>query len=913
MLRSKLSLLALTCTVISFIFVQGCGDDTDRKKGAVTDYSNYVDLRLTTLEVDVGELEPAFDPDYVGPYTLNLATDVESINITAATNAEDAVLEIYKQEFVLDENGLPIQKFTYDENGTPVWEVDENGEPLYDIRFRNGLPIDDGSGNYVVAYIGEINQIEPGEVDTKTIREGDNVIGLRVRTQPLNHLLTYTINVHRVNSKAMLLGLDVFDPVAVDLDPEFDPAVPNIPYVAEVAYETCMILLRGRTNDRYAGLTVNGLEADHLEFIPYDVEEGDNSFALVAEAAYGGATESYSLVVKRATGTEAEYAADATLNSMILTGVEFARDFGCYISSYEGAINRDVTSMQLTAVTSIAGASIRYGEPVVDGDGEITGLKDGAITVESGTPLDISIEENFIERAVEVTATNGTAIKYYVFNITRRSTNWVAVATAAELQSALKNAEPGDEIVLASGEYTGEVSVEASGDAQAHFFSDRSGTADDPIILRSRSSSVFAQVTGADHTANDALKLNGNHWQIKYLQIGGAQNGLVLDAASNNTIENLLIDGVGERALIVANGSSHNQVRGSSFANTGLAPREGLETRGEAIVIGSSADDWATAPDGTMDEKAYDNTIRSNTFGPNIAAEAIEISEGTLRTLVQYNIFDTQSTGSNAEDSSLLVIKGNDASVSYNSFINSEGSAFSSLLSAKNVSRDWVTDNWGENNNFFQNISDLAEADIALANSNDVSVLNVAENSREDDVEVRYDGAGINTEYQVPVYQLQTSTDAPLCLREERPYLTREQIDALGENRPFLPLVYMADCAQSSDQYWKLVNGGDGYIMLAPADDVARVLVPATPRFVLNPAEPLVTLNPAEDFPRILNFMDGYMLRWLPVHNGDEVVFANRGDWAFRYVLTGNDEIDTTAMIALSFGSGLQQFKLIEQ
>jgi len=207
----------------------------------------------------------------------------------------------------------------------------------------------------------------------------------------------------------------------------------------------------------------------------------------------------------------------------------------------------------------------------------------------------------------------------------------------------------------------------------------------------------------------------------------------------------------------------------------------------------------------------------------------------------------------------------------------------------------------------------LAEADIALANSNDVSVLNVAENSREDDVEVRYDGAGINTEYQVPVYQLQTSTDAPLCLREERPYLTREQIDALGENRPFLPLVYMADCAQSSDQYWKLVNGGDGYIMLAPADDVARVLVPATPRFVLNPAEPLVTLNPAEDFPRILNFMDGYMLRWLPVHNGDEVVFANRGDWAFRYVLTGNDEIDTTAMIALSFGSGLQQFKLIEQ
>ena len=103
MLRSKLSLLALTCTVISFIFVQGCGDDTDRKKGAVTDYSNYVDLRLTTLEVDVGELEPAFDPDYVGPYTLNLATDVESINITAATNAEDAVLEIYKQEFVLDD------------------------------------------------------------------------------------------------------------------------------------------------------------------------------------------------------------------------------------------------------------------------------------------------------------------------------------------------------------------------------------------------------------------------------------------------------------------------------------------------------------------------------------------------------------------------------------------------------------------------------------------------------------------------------------------------------------------------------------------------------------------------------------------------------------------------------------------
>ena len=746
------------------------------------------------------------------------------------------------------------------------------------------------------------------------------MIGLRVRTQPLNHLLTYTINVHRLNSKATLTGIDVFERAVISgavvevrypLDPKFNPIDPDVIVATEVPYERCRVLLRGFTNDRYTEFSVNdGVNMSHGESISLALpESGEYNFDIVTKASVGDATEAYSLAVTRAEGTAEQIAANATLKSLALTDVDLSSTFTCFSSVMSGNVNRDVTSVQLIVSPSESGVSLRFGVPLLE-DNVVIGLADGAVEILAETPVDIALAESNESRAVEVTSADGTVIKYYRIELTHLNTNVVPVNSAAALQSALKNAEPGDEIVVAAGEYLGEASLETSGDVEAHYFSDRSGITGDPIILRSDSVTDLATLLGQNLTDKTVLKLSGDFWQVKYIGVEGARNGILLDAANNAIVDNVTVRNVGERGMILANGSSGNQVYGSRFTSTGLSPREGLENWGEAIVVGSPADDWAAAPEGTLDEKDYDNAIRSNQFGPSLGAEAIQINEGALRTQVQYNIFEARDIGV-VEDGSMLVVKGNDSEITYNHFYNTVGTGLSALVTTKNISADWVSDNWGEGNAFYQNIADLGGADMVLADSTDVSLLNVAENTRSDSIDVRYSGAGINENFRVPVYQIQTAVENALCLREQRPYPTREDLLANENALSVFPVIYMANCEATVAQQWKLVNAGSGYVFVSPADATGRILLPHTPGFTSSSSFPVaITLDPSEDLPRILNFWEGYYLRWALLHNGDEVIFSNRS--APSYVLTGSDGVDDPAAV-FQVGFGIFQFRLVEQ
>jgi hypothetical protein len=83
----------------------------------------------------------------------------------------------------------------------------------------------------------------------------------------------------------------------------------------------------------------------------------------------------------------------------------------------------------------------------------------------------------------------------------------VPVSNAAELQAAIANAAPGDEIILAPGEYPLSSKLSCAAD----------GTAEQPIIVR-------AETLGEAVIQFDTLEgfhVQGEHWQIHHLEIEG--------------------------------------------------------------------------------------------------------------------------------------------------------------------------------------------------------------------------------------------------------------------------------------------------------------------------------------------------------------------------------------------------------
>ncbi len=879
---SRSQSLLFKTTIISFLLLlAACGDDSGRAREPVTDASNYTELRLSSITFSVGgvsqPISPEFDSDTTGPYTVNVEDDVESIEITATRMNADTKLEIAKVEVALDDSGNPITG---------------------------------SDGLVIIDRLSEAVLVEDGQVDTKTIQEGDNRIAFRLSPKSSsNTFLNYIVNVHRVNTDAKLNGLGLRDRKGevAELSPEFSPT--TMEYSASVAYEDCMSFVRGLTGERHTELTIAGRDARHMESVPLELEVGANVIPIVSAAEDGVGVENYQLTITRAAGTAEQLAADATLKSASLTGADFSADFYCYMGSYTAGINQNVDSVQLTVTPSVEGATLQYGTPVFDTAGKVIDIEDGQ-TVVAGEAFDVGLEGDATLKALEVTATDGETKLFYQFAYARRATNWIEVESAEALQAALKNAQANDEIVLDGELFEGVASVDASGHAESHFYSDRSGTAENPIIVRSKNSTSPAALAGAGKNVNTVLRISGDYWVFTSLQFENAQNAIVLDAANNNLFDRIKVDGVGERGMLIQNGSSSNTVRRSTIANTGEA--QVTVGNAEGIVVGSVADNWLGAPEGSEDEKVYDNDIRNNTFGPKVRAAAVRINEGSLRTQVQYNTVDVKGISSTGDNASAFVVKGNDANISYNTVYNDAGTGLNQVVITANVVRDWIIDAWGENLKYYQNIHSLGGAQIPLANSADVAVLNVSENTRADEIEVSYSGAGINESFTVPVYQIRTTVESALCFQEERPIpdfsLGETLLDKLSN-------VTVETCGEANEQKFKLVNDGDGYVFITTLDNPDRVVAPVHPQFVEQSSSEAVVVDIKEDLSNILpilNPAEGYYLRWQVLHYPEGVTFVNRGDWFSRFVLTGDTDVGSAVDVRINTGSQLQKFELVE-
>ena len=269
----------------------------------------------------------------------------------------------------------------------------------------------------------------------------------------------------------------------------------------------------------------------------------------------------------------------------------------------------------------------------------------------------------------------------------------ILVTDTAELLDALGNAQAGDEIILREGLYQNDKWT----GKWAAFWSEASGTENAHIVLRSEDAAHPATISGVTQEKKYALNIIGSYWELRDLKICNAAKGIFLAQSEHSLIDGCEVYEIGSEGIHIIDDSSFNTVQNCWIHDTGT-----VEARyGEGVYIGSAknATDYGF--------ECHQNTVRCCRFGPNIAADHVDIKEYTVGNVVEYCTFDgTGIQGENGGDS-FVEAKGNDAVIRYNTGYRN-GAEKQLYAFDMNVQLD----GWGQNTKIYGNTLYLDSPDI---------------------------------------------------------------------------------------------------------------------------------------------------------------------------------------------------------
>jgi chitodextrinase len=224
----------------------------------------------------------------------------------------------------------------------------------------------------------------------------------------------------------------------------------------------------------------------------------------------------------------------------------------------------------------------------------------------------------------------------------------VNVSTAAQLQAALATASPGQTIKLAAGTYRGS------------FVSQRAGTASQRITVSGPANAVLindgpsgtapscpAPTAGWD-SGYGLWLFDAPYWNLTGFTVAESKKGIVVDNSHHTTIDGVSVHHVDEEAVHFRRSSADSILRNSQITDTGLV-QPGY---GEGVYLGSANSNWACHGNSGGVDKSDRVQVLNNRIGPNIAAEPIDVKEGTFDGVIRGNTFNGQGiSGQNSADS----------------------------------------------------------------------------------------------------------------------------------------------------------------------------------------------------------------------------------------------------------------------
>jgi hypothetical protein len=266
----------------------------------------------------------------------------------------------------------------------------------------------------------------------------------------------------------------------------------------------------------------------------------------------------------------------------------------------------------------------------------------------------------------------------------------VVVRSAKQLQQALDTAKPGLLIRLADGIYPGEFVIKRSGK---------------PGRRITACGSRRAVLRGPSLDEGYVLHLDGaSHWTLSGFSVSNGQKGVVTDRASSNVLHDLAVHGTGHEAIHLRSFSSDNVVQRNEVRETGLR----TEKFGEGIYVGSAHTNWCRYSDCRPDASDR-NRILENRIGPNVAAESVDLKEGTSEGVVRGNTFLGENM--TAADS-WVDVKGNRYTIKGNRGILTPKDGFQVHVEATG---------WGQGNVFSNNVADLRGGERGIYIDKDAS------------------------------------------------------------------------------------------------------------------------------------------------------------------------------------------------
>ncbi|MBV6712770.1 right-handed parallel beta-helix repeat-containing protein [Paenibacillus chitinolyticus] len=265
----------------------------------------------------------------------------------------------------------------------------------------------------------------------------------------------------------------------------------------------------------------------------------------------------------------------------------------------------------------------------------------------------------------------------------------VSCSSVSCFQNALKNALPGDRILLAPGTYKGT------------FSSAVNGTQSNPITIESRDPANQALISGTSAGGGYCLKITGDNWVIQNLKFTNAQKGIILDNSNDTLISGVEVYGIGYEGVHFRDGSSRGILENSYIHDTGTV-NKGF---GEGVYVGS-------AEGAGYNQTVNDTIIRGVRIGPNVTAEHIDIKERTSGTLVENCLFNgTGISGENYADS-FIDVKGNHAVIRNNTGWRNGNTVITDAFQLHQI-----VAGWGVNNDFSGNTVNLDQSSAYVINA----------------------------------------------------------------------------------------------------------------------------------------------------------------------------------------------------
>ncbi|MER5268064.1 cellulose binding domain-containing protein [Actinosynnema sp. NPDC002837] len=240
--------------------------------------------------------------------------------------------------------------------------------------------------------------------------------------------------------------------------------------------------------------------------------------------------------------------------------------------------------------------------------------------------------------SAEVAATTGTG----------SGGSTVDVATPAQLQAALAGAVAGQTIRMAAGVYRGSFVITRPGAAGAPVT--LTGPADAVLVNDGPSGSAPGCPTptpGWDPGYGLWLH-DAPHWNLVGFTVRESKKGIVADNSHHTVIDRVHVHHVDEEAVHFRRSSADGVLRDSTISHTGL----GQPGYGEAVYLGSANSNWACHGNSGGVDRSDRVHVLGNRIGPGVAAEHVDVKEGTVGGVIRGNAFDgTGISGQNSADS----------------------------------------------------------------------------------------------------------------------------------------------------------------------------------------------------------------------------------------------------------------------